>query len=94
MPEGGNAEENPFMADDGMKDTHMPLENTDHSMEPMDGQMNHTRFGGTIPAGNQKRDGRRKPVREFREVPRTREELRHRQQERKEQKPTDGTPLK
>lgn len=69
ISEGGNAEENPFMADDGMKDTHMPLKNTDHSMEPMDGQMNHTRFGSTIPAGTQKRDGRRKPVREFREVP-------------------------
>lgn len=97
MPDGSSAEENPYMADERKKDAQMPRENADHSMEPMGemgGQMNHMRSGGPIPAENQKGDGHRKPAREFREVPKTREELRRRQQERKEQKQADGIPLK
>ena len=55
--------------------------------EEMRGQMNHTQTGGPIPAGNQKENRRRKPAREFWEVPKNREELRRRQ---KEQKMPDG----
>lgn len=96
MPDEGNTEENPYMAEKKLNDSQTSLENTDYSREPiekMDGQMNHMQPGGPIPAGNRKEGRRRKPAREFREVPKTREELRRRQQERKEQKISDGIPL-
>lgn len=48
--------------------------------EHMDGQMNQ--MNGSIPAGNGTIPGEKKPSRRFREVPRSREELRRRQQGR------------
>lgn len=62
-------------------------------MTEMEGQMSHMGTGQAIPSGSQKGSGRRKHTREFREVPKTREELRRRQQNRREQKPTDGSPF-
>lgn len=88
-----NTESTPYMADQMIQDFDSSQDEMSQSADPVDemaGQMNHLDTGGSVPAGNRRGHGRKKTTREFREVPKTREELRRRQQEKKNQKPVDG----
>lgn len=58
-------------------------------MEHMAGKMEHLDTGKSISAGMPRGHGKRKPSREFTEVPKTREELRYRQQKMKNQNQPD-----
>lgn len=58
-------------------------------MDHMTGKMEHLDTGGSVAAGMPRRRGKQKASREFTEVPRTREELRYRQQRMKNQDPTE-----
>lgn len=93
MPEGIRTQEKPERGRAMQEESDKAQEDPDFAGEPMagmEGEMSQMGAGQTIPAGNQK-GTRKKYTREFREVPKTREELRRRQQNRREQKPTDGS---
>lgn len=95
MPEGIRTQEKPERGRAMQEESDKPQEDPDFAGEPMagmEGEMSQMGAGQTIPAGNQK-GTQKKYTREFREVPKTREELRRRQQNRREQKPTDGSPF-
>lgn len=96
MPEGKGTQEKSEKGEALRDEASKRQDNSVFESEPiaeMEGQMSHMGTGQAIPSGSQKGSGRRKHAREFREVPKTREELRRRQQNRSEQKPTDGSPF-
>lgn len=93
MPKDTTVQKNPAGRKAGQENAQDTSAYPGEPMAEMDGHMSQLSAGQTIPSGNQKGHGRRKPAREFREVPKTREELRRMQQSRREQKPAEGSPF-
>lgn len=93
MPKDTTVQKNPAGRESGQENAQDASAYPGEPMAEMGGHMSQLSAGQTIPSGNQKGHGRRKPAREFREVPKTREELRRMQQSRREQKPAEGSPF-